>query len=191
MKTKQISALTVVLAITLVFANIDSAFAVSEYKGYEKSAIHAIEVKQAKAAAKMVKALQDYKQTLTEHKFDNKATEKRVASNTKSIENKIDGIVNLLKNRPSLASKDSIPPSAEMIGVAKFSGITQGGAEVMRVTYKVTAGSSDLRDAKIFIESDSGQLENRVRNLPAEQSSTHTVFLKVVDQNSVSLKLVY
>ncbi len=190
MNTKQIGTLTAVIAAALVFANIDVAFADS-YKNYDKLAIHAIEVKQAQAASKMAKALEAYKQTLSEHTFDNKSTEKRVAANTKSIENKIAGIADLLKNRSHPEGKALTIPSAELIKIAKFGASSQGGAEVMRVTYKVTAGNHDLRDAKVVVDSEAGNMVNKISYLPAGQSSVQTVLIKVADKSAVNVKLVY
>lgn len=190
MNTKQIGTLTAITAAALVFANVNVAFA-EPYKNYDKRAIHAIEVKQAQAAKKMVKVLEAYKQTLSEHTFDNKATEKRVSANTKSIENKIIGIVDLLKNRPNPTGLAKTAPSAELIKIAKFGSSSQGGTEVMRVTYKVTAGNYDLRDAKAVIDSDAGKMENKILYLPAGQSSVNTVLLKVADKNAVNVNLVY
>jgi len=191
MNTKQIGTLTAITAAALVFANVNVAFADSGYKNYDRLIIHAMEVKQAQAASKMVKVLQAYKMTLTEHQFDNKATEKRVTANTKSIDNQITGIVDLLKNRAHPAAKAATAPSAEIIKIAKFSSISHGGEEIMRVTYKVTAGNYDLRDAKAVIGSEAGNLVSKISHLSADQSSVHTVLIKVADKNAVNVKLVY
>ena len=190
MNTKQIGTLTAITAAALVFANINVAFADS-YKNYDKRAIHAMEVKQAQAASKMVKILEAYKLTLTEHQFDNKATEKRVASNAKSIDNQITGIVDLLKNKSQPLVKAPTAPSAEILKIAKFGSISQGGSEVMRVTYKVTAGNYDLRDVKAVVGSEAGNMVNKISYLPADRTSVQTVLIKVSDPSAVNVRLVY
>lgn len=188
MKTKQISALAAMIALTLVFANINMAFA--DYKNYDGFAIHALEKKQAKEAKAMTAALKEYQKTLKPSNFDNKVTEKRVNDNIKSISSKITGIVAHLAGAKSQTIQAPSEPTIDIIQVNKLRSTSQGGIETARVIYKVTAGQTELTNAKIVVESSKDKVENTVKSLLPTKSSIQMVFVKAAINESVIVRLV-
>lgn len=68
----------------------------------------------------MIKTLEEYKNTLKQHKFDNKNTEKRIADKTNSIENKIGGIVSMLKSKVPVQDTSFSAPRVEIMAVNKL-----------------------------------------------------------------------
>lgn len=183
MNTK-IATFAAVLATALVFAN--NAYADSIQ---DKNMIHALEKKQASESKKLIKVLQDYRQTLKAHDLSNKVMEERVNEKTKATESKIDGIVTLLKNGKAPAAPDGVAPTIELIQAEKVRIGTPGGTDVTRVTYKVTAGNYEVKNAKVLIDTDGKQATNSVYSLLPSKSAKHTIFVKAHDPSAVLVKM--
>lgn len=180
------------IAASLIFANsnVASAETTKTVDGEDKRVLDAIERKRAEAANKIVIALQEYQQSLNEHKFTNKNTERRVMEDTDSIQNKINGIVSLLRNTvtPTVATENPNEPSSEIIKIHKLRNGQPGGTDIARVIYKITAGDNNLRDAIVTVDSKVDKVEKTV-SLFANTQTTHALFMKVKDPNSVSVTI--
>ena len=183
MNTK-FAAIVAVLATALVFAN--NAYADS---AQDRNMVHALEKKQASESKKMIKVLQDYRQTLKAHDLSNKVMEERVNEKTKATESKIDGIVILLKDGKAPAAPDGVAPTIEIITADKVRVGTPSGTDVARITYRVIAGSSEMQNANVLIDSDGTQTSNTIHGLLAAKSAKHTIFVKAQDPSSVLVKL--
>lgn len=186
MKTRQIGTLTTLIAAALVLANIGPAFADAKTSN-DRYTVNVLEKKQAKEAAKMIKALEEYKNTLKQHKLDNKNTEKRIVDKTNSIGNKITGIVSMLRNEQPASNVVSNTPTVEIVKVNKIKGSLSNDVGIARVIYKVTADAAGASDTKVVIDSGVDKIEQQIRNLSATKSTVHTVYMKVDNPNSVSI----
>lgn len=186
MNAKQIGALPALVATMLMLVNMGPAFADAKTSG-DKYTVSMLEKKQAKEASKMIKTLEEYKNTLKQHKFDNKNTEKRIADKTNSIENKIGGIVSMLKSKVQVQDTSFSTPSVEIMAVNKLRSSMSDDVGIARVVYKATAGDVAVLDAKVVIDSGVERLENQIRNLSASKSTVHTVYMKVANPSSVSI----
>ena len=183
MNTK-IAALAAVMATVLVFAN--SAYADS---ALDKSMVAALEKKQAKESKALIAKLQNYKQTLKDQDLSNKATEDRVNQSFSETKLKIDQIVDLLKNGRTAENPENPDAKVELIQAEKVRAGTPGGTDILRVTYKVTAGKYEIQNAKVVIESNGKTVSNNIHGLLPWSSATHTIFVKGGNPDSLSIRL--
>lgn len=190
MKAKHISALAAFAAVTLVFANTNIAFA-ADYKNYDSFAIHALEKKQAREAKDMATALKEYQKTLkTSSDFGNKVIQKQVNDKIKSTEGMMVAIVAHLSGVKSQTNKNPSEPTIDVIQINKLRSTSQGGVATARVIYKVTAGETELTNAKIVVESSKDKVVNTVKSLHPTKSSTQMVFVKAAVDDVVDVRLV-
>lgn len=203
MNTKTLCALTAIFVTTLISANFNVASAettstvndnvkliidiMDKKRENDKRALETIEKKHAEAASKIVSILQEYEQTLKQHKFANPSTEKRVMDNANSIQNKITGIIELLENR--IVTKEINTPSEPYLKK-----IAQGKLSTKlpdyKVTYQVFAADYNLNNVQVMVSSDLDSKQQAVGNIFAKNSNKATFLIKASDPNSITAEIV-
>jgi len=86
---------------------------------------------------------------------------------------------------------DADAPTVKLIGVDKYRESTNRQGEInYRITFSVTAGSTDLRNIEFQIHSDLGTVDFEISQLNALKSSVQVVRVKAVDPDSITGELI-
>jgi hypothetical protein len=196
----QTGALATLIATVLVFASVNSAFAEptkTDERDYSK------ETKHAKDEGKM-------KMEHEKKMADKMATKKNNAKNysgasetmillgaAKGMQNPHDALRTCSAIGPFTFSCKAVTKTdsfggafVDITSVTKLRHGSPADGDVTKVVYKVTAGDSNLRNVKVLVTSDVSTMENSVKNLFANRSTVHAVYMNVGDPASVSVKLV-
>jgi len=92
----------------------------------------------------------------------------------------------------SLDSEDSNAPYATLISIDKYRSAPFAGEIGIsyRVTYKVTAGDTNLRDIQIHGQSDIDTIDTSISSLNAFSSSVQVIRIHAIEADSISGKIV-
>lgn len=201
MNYRQTGALAALIATALVFASTNSAFAEPtkmDERDYSK------ETKHAKDATKMTKM--EYEKKMADKTATKKTSAKSYSGTSetmlllgaaKGMQNPNDALRTCSAVGPFTFSCKAVTKtdplggaSVDIVSIAKLRHGSPADGDITKVTYKVTAGDSNLRNVKVLVTSDSSTMENSVKNLFANRSTVHVVYMNVGDLASVSVKLV-
>lgn len=196
--------MTAIFATALILANFNVASAettntvndnvkriidvIEQKQENDKRTLEAIDKKRAEAASKIVSILQEYEQTLKQHKFTNPSTEKRVVDNTNSIQNKITGIIELLENR--IVTKEIKTPSEPYLKKIAQGKLSTKLPEYYKVTYQVFAADYNLNNVQVMASSDLDSKQKSIGNIFAKNSNKATFLIKASDPNSITAEIV-
>jgi len=92
----------------------------------------------------------------------------------------------------SISSEDSNAPTATLISIDKYASAPFAGEIGIsyRVTFKLTAGDTNLRDIQIHGQSDIDTIDLSISSLNALSSSVQVVRIHAIEADSISGKIV-
>jgi len=92
----------------------------------------------------------------------------------------------------TLDSEDSNAPYATLISIHKYTSAPFAGdiGISYRVTYKVTAGDTNLRDIQIHGQSDIDTIDTSISSLNAFSSTVQVIRIHAIEAESISGKIV-
>ncbi len=86
---------------------------------------------------------------------------------------------------------DPSAPSAKLIQIAKFRESTNNQEAITyKITYRLTAGSDNLRNIQIHAKTDVGEWNFEVESLNALKSSVNVARVKALDPDSITGEIV-
>jgi hypothetical protein len=200
MNYRQTGALAALMATVLVFASVNSAFAEptkTDERDYSKETKHAKD--EGKMKMEHEKKMADKmatKKTSTKN-YSGTSETMTLLGAAKGMQNPNDALRTCSAIGPFTFSCKSVPKtdsfggaSVDITSVTKLRHGSPADGDATKVVYKVTAGDSNLRNVKVLVTSDSSTMENSIKNLFANRSTVHAVYINVGDPASVSVKLV-
>jgi len=91
----------------------------------------------------------------------------------------------------TISEEDSTAPTAMLMSVDKYKiSTSQKDAITHRITFSLTAGTVNLQDIQLHIQSDVGQWEYTVSSLNALKSSVNVIRVKALDADSITTEIV-
>ncbi len=97
-------------------------------------------------------------------------------------------------NIGSISTEDSAAPTASLISIDKY--VSAGspgrdGSVTYKITYRVTAGDSALKDIQIHANTDLGDWDFSISSLGALKSSVNVARLQAMDPDSITGEIVH
>ena len=200
MNTTQLSAIVAVFTVMLVFAQVGTAYAATslatietkhlrDYKGLYTNVFDVCAGE--KNLTDAVIEVSSDKATRTVHVKNLGASECRTyatqlpAMDPKSIHTDFKATYISEPHQDSIEKKTSSnEPTLTTSTMNKLRGGQPGGMDTMRITYKITAGDSPLKDFTISLDSSVDKFEQKITSLAAHKSTTHSLFMKIGNPDS-------
>ena len=90
-----------------------------------------------------------------------------------------------------ITTDSSDSPTTKLLSVQKYAaGHSAGEGISYKITFRVTAGDSNLRDIQIHGQSDIDTIDHTISSLSALKSSVQVVRIHAIDADSISGKIV-
>lgn len=179
---------TAIIAMSLMLTN--SSFANAQTANLDdadRRAIAAIEKKQLEAATKMMKILEEYRETLRQHSFENPNTDRRVMEKTTSIESGISQVIKTLTDISTAPEDGFSEPNLKQVALGKFRSTMP---DTYKVTYKVYAADEGLDNVRLMVFSDLDNKQQPVGNIFPNSGTTATFLIKAKDPSSINAEII-
>jgi len=156
-------------------------------KDIKKRAIDSIEKKRADEANKVMAKLNDYKKTL-DNQTTRENTDKRIDKKLTSIHNKISGILSHYQS-DTTPNTETNEPKIQIKQIDRRNNGSPFGGDLARVVYKVYSNESHMKNMPVIVQDNNTEFIKTIHSLSPQKSTTHTVYIKVNDLDSVNVQL--
>ena len=91
----------------------------------------------------------------------------------------------------SIRQEDSSAPTAELISIDKYMASTnKQDAITYKITFRMTAGTEDLKNIVINVKSDMGNSDFEISSLNKLSSSVNVIRVKALDADSITGEII-